>query len=112
MQDTPHQIKDLLRSYCFSLLDLCRKRNLKNIDLTSVSLGKNSKFDNLHSFSTHYSKIHIFLNVYILLRTCMRLYNDKVQSLQIAPSKSASSLDIFFFNRSVSSNCWEDILEK
>ena len=45
MQDTPHQMKDYLRSYCFSSLDLCRKRNLKNIALTWVTLEKNSKLD-------------------------------------------------------------------
>ena len=50
MQHTPHQMKDLLRSYCFSSLDLCRKRNFKNIALTWVTLGKNRKFDILHSF--------------------------------------------------------------
>ena len=43
-------MKDLLRSYCFSLLDLCRKCNLKNIALPWVTLGENSKFDTLHSF--------------------------------------------------------------
>ena len=42
-------MKDLLRNYCFSLLDLCRKFSLKNIALTWVSLGENSKFDTLHS---------------------------------------------------------------
>ena len=45
MQDIPHQTKDYLRSSCFSSLDLCQKRNLKNIALTWVTLEKNSKFD-------------------------------------------------------------------
>ena len=43
-------MKDLLRSYCFSFLDFCRKRNLKNIALTWVILRENSKCDTLHSF--------------------------------------------------------------
>ena len=89
MQDTSHQMEDYLRKYCFGLLDLCQKRNLKNIALTWVTLGKNSKFDTLHSFQAHYGMIHK-INVYILL------YNGKLQSLQIAPSKTATSLDIFF----------------
>ena len=70
MQDTSHQMKDYLRSYCFSSLDLCQKRNLKNIDLAWATLENNNKFDALHNFShfqTNYGKIHIFLNVYILL---------------------------------------------
>ena len=50
MQHTPHQMKDLLRSYFFSLFNLCRKRNFKNIALTWVTLGKNRKFDILHGF--------------------------------------------------------------
>ena len=45
MQDIPHQTKDYLRSSYFSSLDLCRKRNLKNIASTWVTLEKNSKFD-------------------------------------------------------------------
>ena len=45
MQDTSHQVKDYLRSYWLSFLDLCQKRNLKNIALTWVTLEKNSKFD-------------------------------------------------------------------
>ena len=89
-------MKYLLRSYCFRLLDLCRKRNLNNIALTWVTLGENSKFDTLHSFQTHHGKIHILLNVQILLQTYMLLRIVKLQSLQIAPSKSASSLDILF----------------
>ena len=43
-------MKDLLRSYCFSLLELCRKCNLKKKALTWVTLRENSKFDTLHSF--------------------------------------------------------------
>ena len=50
MQHIPHQMIDLLRTYCFGSLDLCRKRNFKNIAITWVTLGKNSKFDTLHSF--------------------------------------------------------------
>ena len=50
MEDASHQMKDLLKSYCFSSLALCRNRNLKNIAVTCVTLGKNSKFDTLHSF--------------------------------------------------------------
>ena len=50
---TPHQMKDYLRSYCFSSLDLRQNRNLKNIALIWVTLEKNSKFDTLHSF-THF----------------------------------------------------------
>ena len=53
MQDTPHELKDSLRSYCFSSLDLCQKRNLKNIPLPWVTLEKNNKFDTSHSF-THF----------------------------------------------------------
>ena len=53
-------MKYLLRSYSFNLLDLCRQCYLKNIALTWVTLGKNSKFDTLHSFWTHYGKIRIF----------------------------------------------------
>ena len=53
MQDTPHQLKDSLKSFCFSSLDLCRKLNLKNIPLTWVTLEKNNKFDTSHSF-THF----------------------------------------------------------
>ena len=49
MQYTPHQMKDLLKSYCFSSIDLYGKRNFKNIALTWVTLGKNKKFDILHS---------------------------------------------------------------
>ena len=45
MQDTSHQVKDYLRSYWLGFLDLCQKRNLKNIALTWVTLEKNSKFD-------------------------------------------------------------------
>ena len=42
LQDTPHQVKDYLRSYCSNSLDLCRKSNLKNIALTTwVTLEKN-----------------------------------------------------------------------
>ena len=95
MQDTSHQMKDYLRSYCFSSLDLCQKRNLKNIDLTWATLENNNKFDALHNFShfqTHYGKIYIFLNAYILL------YIMLIMSLQITPSKSASSLNFFFFS--------------
>ena len=107
MQDTPHQMKNLLRNYCFSSLDLCRKRYLKNIALTWVTLGKNNKFDTFHSFQTHYGKIHIFLNVYyILLYTHILLYNVKLQSLQIAPSKSASSLDVFFSTTTLAVIVW------
>ena len=50
---TPHQMKDYLRSYCFSSLDLRQNRNLKNIALIWVTLEKNSKFDTLNSF-THF----------------------------------------------------------
>ena len=53
MQDTQRQMKDYLRSYCFSLPDLYQKRNLKNIALTWVSLEKNRKFDTLYNF-THF----------------------------------------------------------
>ena len=45
MQDTPHQMKDFCRKYCFSSLDLCRKPNLKNIALTWATLEKNNKLD-------------------------------------------------------------------
>ena len=38
MQDTPHELKDSLRNYCFSSLDLCQKLNLKNIPLPWVTL--------------------------------------------------------------------------
>ena len=37
--------------------------------------------------------------------TYILLCNVKLQSLQIAPSKSASSMNIVFFNCNVSSNC-------
>ena len=50
LSNTPQQMNDYLRSYCFSLLDLCRKRNLKNIALTWVTLEKNNKLDTSHSF--------------------------------------------------------------
>ena len=40
MQETPHQMKDLSRSYCFSSLYLLQKRNLKNIVLTLDTSGK------------------------------------------------------------------------
>ena len=52
MQDTPHQMKDYLRSCPFSLLDLCRKRNFKNIALTWIALEENIKFDT-------YTALHI-----------------------------------------------------
>ena len=55
MQDTPHQMKDYLRSYCFSKLDLCRKRNLKNVALMWVTLEKNNfnnKLSNEYKMST------------------------------------------------------------
>ena len=38
-------MKDYLRSYCFSSLDLHQNHNLKNIALIWVTLEKNSKFD-------------------------------------------------------------------
>ena len=44
-------MKDYLRSYCFSSLDLHQNRNLKNIALIWVTLEKNSKFDTLNSFA-------------------------------------------------------------
>ena len=97
MQDTSHQMEDYLRKYCFGLLDLCQKRNLKNIALTWVTLGKNRKFDTLHSFQSRYSKIHIFLNVYILLCTYMLLYNVKLQSLQIVPQKKHHPIIVGYF---------------
>ena len=53
MQDTPHQMKDYLRKYCFSLFGLCQKRNLKNIALTWITSEKNNKFNTSHSF-THF----------------------------------------------------------
>ena len=56
MQDTRDRMKNYLRSYCFSFLDLCRKRNLKNIALTWITLEKKNKFDTLHNlrhFETH-----------------------------------------------------------
>ena len=103
-------MNDLVRSYCFSLLEYCRMCNLKNIALTWVTLGKSkTNIDTLHSFQTN-GKIQIFLNVYILLYTYMLLYNVKLQSLQIASSKSASSLDVFFFNSNVSSNFLEQVI--
>ena len=119
MQHTPHQMKDLLRSYCFSLLDLCRKRNFKNIALTWLTLGKNSKFDTLHSFQTHHGKKHIFLNVYILLYTytllckllhfILHLYTLVQHQATVFANGSLKKciIDecIVFFNRNVSSYC-------
>ena len=51
MQDTRHQMKDYLRNYCFSWLNLCWKCNLRKITLTWVTLEKNSNFVTLHSFT-------------------------------------------------------------
>ena len=56
------QMKDYLRSYCFSFLDLRQNRNLKNIALICVTLEKNSKFDTLHSFKLG-SSVLIFLKL-------------------------------------------------
>ena len=53
MQDAPHRMKDYLRKYCFSSPDLYRKRNLKNVALTWVTLEKNDKLDTSHNF-THF----------------------------------------------------------
>ena len=102
MQDSPHQMEDYLRKYCFSQPDSCRKHNLKNTALTCVTLEKNNKLDTSHSFThfqTQYGKIQIFLNINIL-------HNVNLKSWQIASSKSASSTNIFF-NRNISSNCLE-----
>ena len=38
-------MKDYLRSYCFSSLDLYQNHNLKKMALIWVTLEKNSKFD-------------------------------------------------------------------
>ena len=55
MQDASHQMEDYLRKYCFGLLDLCQKRNLKNIALTWVTLEKTNKLDTSYSF-THMAR--------------------------------------------------------
>ena len=95
-------MKDYLRSYCFSLLDSYQKRNLKNIALTWVSLEKNRKFDTLYNYTFLDT---LWQDPNFLKRLYTTVHNVNLQSLQITPSKSASSL--IFFNRNVSSNCLE-----
>ena len=85
MQNTPRQMKDYLRSYCFSLLGLCRKCNLKNIALTWFTLEENIKFDTSHNF-THFWT-HYWQDSHFLKRLHTTARNVNLKSWQIAPSK-------------------------
>ena len=87
------QMKDYLRSYYFNSLNLCQKCNLKNIDLTWVTLENNNKFDALHNFTFLDT---LWQDPHFLKRLYTTVHNVNLQSLQITPSKKCIIIDFFF----------------
>ena len=93
MQHTPHQMKYLLRRYCFSLLDLCQKRNCKNIALTyrfnivghfrkkqKVSYSTQflgTSWQDEHFLKCLYTIVHLYTLVQTFIYYCTPIYSCK-----------------------------------